>query len=63
MLAAFWGCSCLCLRGFSTFYGSHDIQEAHAGLAIIAVHKWKHQTLFSVTGVTICYVLVVQVVF
>lgn len=32
-------------------------------LATIALHKWKHQTLLSVAGGTLCYVLLVQLVF
>lgn len=31
--------------------------------ATIALHKWKHQTLVSIAGGTVCYVLLVQLVF
>ena len=52
-----------CLKGVSPFSGSHGIPEALALLATIALHKWKHQTLLSVAGGTLCYVLLVQLVF
>ena len=29
----------------------------------IALHKWRHQTLASIAGGTLCYVLLVQMVF
>ena len=29
----------------------------------IALHKWKHETLVSIAGGTLCYVLLVQLVF
>ena len=46
-----------CLKGISVFTGSHGIPEA------IAIHKWKHETLGSIAGGTLCYVLLVQLVF
>ena len=52
-----------CLKGVTPFSGSHGIPEALALLATIALHKWKHQTLLSVAGGTLCYVLRVQLVF
>ena len=52
-----------CLKGITPFSGSHGIPEAIALLATIALHKWKHQTLLSVAGGTLCYVLLVQLVF
>ena len=52
-----------CLKGVTLFSGSHGIPEAIALLATIALHKWKHQTLLSVAGGTLCYVLLVQLVF
>ena len=52
-----------CLKGVTPFSGSHGIPEALALLVTIALHKWKHQTLLSVAGGTLCYVLLVQLVF
>ena len=52
-----------CLKGVSVFTGSHGIPEAIAIGVTIALHKWKHETLGSITGGTLCYVLLVQLVF
>ena len=48
-----------CLKGVS-FAG---IPEAIAIGVTVALHKWKHQTLVSIAGGTLCYVLLVQMVF
>lgn len=52
-----------CLKGVSVFTGSHGIPEAIAIGVTVALHKWKHQTLVSIAGGTLCYVLLVQMVF
>ena len=52
-----------CLKGVTPFAGSHGIPEAIAIAVTIALHRWKHQTLVSITGGTVCYVLLVQLVF
>ncbi len=52
-----------CLKSVTLFAGSRGIPEAIALLATIALHKWKHQTLLSIAGGTLCYVLLVQLVF
>ena len=52
-----------CLKGVSVFTGSHGAPEAIALLVTVALHKWKHETLLSVAGGTLCYVLLVQLVF
>ena len=52
-----------CLKGVSVFAGSHGIPEAIAIGVTIALHKWKHETLGSIAGGTLCYVLLVQLVF
>ncbi len=52
-----------CLKGVTPFAGSHGIPEAIAIAATIALRKWKHQTLVSIAGGTVCYVLLVQLVF
>ena len=52
-----------CLKGVSVFTGSHGIPEAIAIAVTIALHKWKHETLISIAGGTLCYVLLVQMVF
>ena len=54
-----------CLKSVTPFAGSRGIPEALAiAIAVtIALHKWKHQTLVSIAGGTVCYVLLVQLVF
>ena len=52
-----------CLKGVSLTSGSRGIPEALAIAVTIALHKWKHQTLVSIAGGTVCYVLLVQLVF
>lgn len=52
-----------CLKGVSLFSGSRGIPEALAILVILFLHRWKHQTLLSIAGGTLCYVLLVQLVF
>ena len=52
-----------CLKGVSLTSGSHGIPEAIAIGVTVALHKWKHQTLVSIAGGTLCYVLLVQLVF
>lgn len=51
------------LKGVSLTSGSHGIPEAIAIGVTVALHKWKHQTLVSIAGGTLCYVLLVQMVF
>ena len=52
-----------CLKGVSLTSGSHGIPEAIAIGVTVTLHKWKHQTLVSIAGGTLCYVLLVQMVF
>ena len=52
-----------CLKSVTLFEGSHGIPEAAAILLTVVLHKWKHQTLVSIAGGTLCYVLLVQLVF
>ena len=52
-----------CLKGVRLSVGSHGIPEAIAIAVTIALHQWKHQTLVSIAGGTLCYVLLVQLVF
>ena len=52
-----------CLKSVTPFAGSRGIPEAIALLVTIGLHKWKHETLLSVAGGTVCYVLLVQLVF
>ena len=46
-----------CLKSVTPFAGSRGAPEAIALLVTVALHKWKHETLLSVAGGTLCYVL------
>ena len=52
-----------CLKHVSFLSGSHGIPEVVAILLVIVLHLWKKQMLLSVAGGTICYMLLVQLVF
>lgn len=52
-----------CLKGVSLFSGSHGIPEAIAIGVVVVLHLWKRQTLLSIAGGTVCYMLLVQLVF
>ena len=52
-----------CLKSVTFFAGSRGIPEAIALLVTAGLHRWKHETLLSVAGGTLCYVLLVQLVF
>ena len=52
-----------CLKNVSLFSGSHGIPETIAIAVVVALHLWKHQILLSVAGGTVCYMLLVQMVF
>ena len=52
-----------CLKDATPFSGSRGIPEALAVLAVAALHKWKHNTLLSILGGTLLYMLLVQRVF
>lgn len=52
-----------CLKGVTLFSGNHGLPEAIAIALTVALHKWRHQTLVSIAGGTLCYVLLVQLVF
>ena len=52
-----------CLKSVTPFAGRHGIPEAIALAVTVTLHKWKHQTLVSIAGGTVCYVLLVQLVF
>ncbi len=52
-----------CLKGVTIFAGSHGIPELISILFVVLLHLWKRQMLFSIAGGTICYMLLVQLVF
>lgn len=52
-----------CLKDVSIFAGNHGIPELISILVVIALHVWKRQMLLSIAGGTVCYMVLVQLVF
>ncbi len=52
-----------CLKDVSLFTGSHAIPELLSIALVVALHLWKRQMLLSIAGGTVCYMLLVQLVF
>lgn len=52
-----------CLRNVNILSGSHGIPELISIAAVAGLHLWKRQMLLSIAGGTICYVMLVQMVF
>lgn len=52
-----------CLKNVNVFSGSYGIPEFISIGVVIALHLWKRQMLLSIAGGTVCYMLLVQLVF
>lgn len=52
-----------CLKNVQLFAGSHGLPEVIAIAVVAALHLWKKNTLLSIAGGTVCYMLLVQLVF
>ena len=52
-----------CLKNVQLTGGSHGLPELIAIAVVAALHLWKKQTLLSIAGGTIAYMLLVQLVF
>ena len=52
-----------CLKGVSLTAAPHGIPEAIACALVILLHVWKRNTLISILGGTVCYMVLVQLVF
>ena len=52
-----------CLKNTTILTGSHSIPELVAIALVIGLHLWKRQILLSIAGGTVCYMLLVQLVF
>ena len=52
-----------CLKNVSLFSGSRGIPEGLAILVVVGLHLWKRQMLLSIAGGTLCYMLLVQIIF
>lgn len=51
------------LRSVDVLTGSHGLPEAIAILITVGLHLWKRQMLLSIAGGTLCYMVLVQVIF
>lgn len=51
------------LRSVDVLTGSHGLPEAIAILITVGLHLWKRQMLLSIAGGTLCYMVLVQMVF
>lgn len=49
-----------CLRNTDFTGNSHGIPEIASVALVVLLHKWKHNTLLSIVGGTVCYMLLVQ---
>ena len=52
-----------CLKNVSFVSNSHGLPELIAIGLTVLLHLWKHQMLFSIAGGTICYMLLLRLVF
>lgn len=52
-----------CLKDVNILAPSHGIPEAIAILVVVLLHLWKKQMLLSIAGGTVCYMLLVQLLF
>lgn len=52
-----------CLKDVNIFIGSRGLPEMIAIGVVILLHLWKRQMLLSIAGGTVCYMLLVQLVF
>ncbi len=52
-----------CLKDVSLFTGSHGLPEMISIAAVAGLHLWKRQMLLSIAGGTVCYMLLVQMIF
>ena len=51
------------LRNVDVLSQSHGLPELLAIVVTVALHLWKRQMLVSIAGGTVCYMLLVQLVF
>ena len=57
LLVIYW------LKDVNILGGNHGIPELIAIAIVVGLHLWKRQMLLSIAGGTICYMLLVQLVF
>lgn len=52
-----------CLKDVSILSGTHGLPELISITAVVLLHIWKRQMLLSIACGTVCYMLLVQLVF
>lgn len=52
-----------CLKNVSVFTGNHAVPEMISIAVTILLHLWRRQMLLSIAGGTVCYMVLVQMVF
>lgn len=52
-----------CLKNVDLLSGGHGIPELIAILVTAGLHLWKRNMLLSIAGGTVCYMLLVQLIF
>ena len=52
-----------CLRNISFAASPFGIPELIGCAVVVSLHLWKRNTLLSITGGTVCYMLLIQLVF
>lgn len=52
-----------CLKGVSLQSAPHGVPELIACSIVVGLHVWKRNTLISIVGGTVCYMVLVQLVF
>ena len=52
-----------CIKNINLFSGNHGIPELLSIVIVALLHLWKRQMLISIAGGTLCYMLLIQLVF
>ncbi len=52
-----------CLKGVSLVSAPYGAPEMLAVLCVVVLHLWKRNTLLSIAGGTVCYMILLQMVF
>lgn len=52
-----------CLKDVSLLTSSHGLPELIALAVVVGLHLWQRKMLLSIAGGTVCYMLLVQLVF
>lgn len=52
-----------CVKDVHPLSGSHGLPEAISIALVVVLHRWKHNTLLSMLAGTVCYMLLIQLVF